>query len=68
MAGFIDTDCSDTSKSGPINLHTGWRRDGRREGAAAIRLSDKCLFDLFYKRHGGGTMHRIQAAAGGFNV
>lgn len=23
MASFIDTDCSDTSKSGPINLHTG---------------------------------------------
>lgn len=23
IASFIDTDCSDTSKSGPINLHTG---------------------------------------------
>lgn len=23
MASFIDTDCSDISKSGPINLHTG---------------------------------------------
>lgn len=48
MAGFIDTDCSDMSKSGPINLHTG----GGVTGAAAIRRSDKCLFDLLYKRHG----------------
>lgn len=29
-----------------------WRwRDGRREGAAATRQSDKCLFDLLYQRH-----------------
>lgn len=51
MASFIDTDCSDTSKSGPINLHTGAGVTGAVR-ARRRRQSDKCLFDLLYQRHG----------------
>ena len=50
MAGFIDTNCSDTSKSGPINLQAGGGVTGACEGAAALQHSDKCLFDLLYWR------------------
>lgn len=50
MASFIDTDCSDTSKSGPINLQAGGGVTGACEGAAALQHSDKCLFDLLYWR------------------
>lgn len=53
MAGFIDTDCSDTSRSGPINLRAGGGVTGAREGAAALQHGDKCLFDLLYGRSGG---------------
>lgn len=35
-ASFIDTDCSDTFKSGPINS-AGWRwRDGRWRGRSSV--------------------------------
>lgn len=53
MAGFIDTDCSDTSKSGPINLRAGGGVTGACEGAAALQHGDKCLFDLLHRRSGG---------------
>lgn len=43
---FIDTDCSDTSKSGPINLRAGGGVTGACGGRAALQRSNKCLFDL----------------------
>lgn len=60
MASFIDTDCSDTSKSGPINLQVGGGVTGACEGAAALQRGDKCLFDLLY-RHSGGLGTRDAA-------
>lgn len=53
MASFIDTDCSDTFKSGPINLQAGGGVTGACEGAVALQHSNKCLFDLLYRRSGG---------------
>lgn len=44
MAGFIDTDCSDTSKSGPINLHTGGGVTGAvRAQRQYGRVTNVCL-------------------------
>lgn len=44
MAGFIDTDCSDTSKSGPINLHTdGGVTGGVRAPRLYGRVTNVCL-------------------------
>lgn len=44
MAGFIDTDCSDTSKSGPINLHTdGGVTGGVRAAQQYGRVTNVCL-------------------------
>lgn len=44
MAGFIDTDCSDTSKSGPINLHTdGGVTGGVRALQLYSRVTNVCL-------------------------
>lgn len=44
MAGFIDTDCSDTSKSGPINLHTdGGVTGGVRAPPLYGRVTNVCL-------------------------
>lgn len=44
-ASFIDIDCSDTSKSGPINLQASGGVTGACEGAALLQRSNKCLFD-----------------------
>lgn len=52
-ASFIDTDCSDTFKSGPINLQAGSGVTGAREGAAPLQHSNKCLLDLPYRHLGG---------------
>lgn len=38
MASFIDTDCSDTSKSGPINLQACVWRDGRLWGHSGVAI------------------------------
>lgn len=44
MASFIDTDCSDTSKSGPINLHTGVGVTGAmRAQQQYTRVTNVCL-------------------------
>ncbi|MEQ2177578.1 hypothetical protein GOODEAATRI_004998 [Goodea atripinnis] len=48
--GFIDTDCSDTSKSGPINLLAGGGVTGACEDAAASQRCGKCFCDLCYRR------------------
>lgn len=53
MASFIDTDCSDTSKSGPINLRASGGVTGACEGAAALQHNGKCLFDLLHRSSGG---------------
>lgn len=45
-ASFIDTDCSDTCKSGPINSPAGVGVTGAGEGAAESRNDSKCLLDL----------------------
>lgn len=52
MASFIDTDRSDTSKSGPINTRAGGGMTGACEVAAAFQHGDKCLFDLLHRRPG----------------
>lgn len=67
-AGFIDTDCSDASESGPINLQAGGGVTGGSEGAAALRRRNKCLFDLFYRclsspgGGGGGVLQSCDQA------
>lgn len=53
MASFIDTDCSDASKSGPINLQACVGATGACEGTAVLQHGNKCLFDLLYRRLGG---------------
>lgn len=64
-ASFIDTDCSDTSKSGPINLQAGGGVTGACEGAVALQHSNKCLFDLLYRHLGGlGTRDAASLSRG----
>lgn len=46
-ASFIVTDCSDTSKSGPINLQAGGGVTGACEGAAALHTATNVCLTSF---------------------